>query len=103
MSDSGKSKTTVSESLLAILLALASVPLNGWVLSILWLWFVVPLGVPAIGIAQAVGLATLIGMLRRGSLKSDDAEPLITAATLLVSPFLYLGCGALAHHFMVSP
>lgn len=34
--------------------------LNGWVLSYLWLWFIVPLGVPALQLGHAIGVSCLI-------------------------------------------
>lgn len=38
--------------------------LNGWVLSHLWRWFFVPvLDLPAIGIAQAIGISLVVGYL----------------------------------------
>lgn len=41
---------------------IANVPWHGFVLSWLWGLFVVPLGVPAIGIAHAIGLILLAGV-----------------------------------------
>lgn len=49
--------------------------LEGLVLSMLWIWFMVPLGVPPIGIAHAVGLVALIGLVGPGPRLRDD-EPL---------------------------
>lgn len=40
----------------------------GWVAHLLWGWFLVPLGVPAVGWMQATGIGVLLGMLHtRGS------------------------------------
>lgn len=51
---------------LAILGILSVIPasvMRGWVLKIIWGWFLVPLGVPAVGIVQALGISALVGML----------------------------------------
>lgn len=50
--------------LLKLWVIAASAPYNGFVLSKLWLWFVVPLGVPSIGIAAAMGIIVTITMAR---------------------------------------
>lgn len=104
-----KSKESASSALLALLLAVASVPLTGWVASTLWRWFVVPLGVGPIGICQAIGLSTIVQLFRATlatnlmAKKNEDENQLVKAVVLLVVPFLWLGSGAIAHHFMVSP
>ena len=43
--------------LLGFALVLGAIILVGAVMSQLWAWFVVPLGVPAIGVLQATGIA----------------------------------------------
>jgi len=47
--------------------------LRGWVLSYLWLWFLVPVGVPAIGVAHAMGMSLLISLFTSHA-ASRDAE-----------------------------
>ena len=42
-----------------VILLVAAVTWKGYVLSILWAWFVVPLGVAALSIPHAIGLAIL--------------------------------------------
>lgn len=52
--------------------------LRGWVLSILWGWFMVPiLGLPALSIPQAIGIAVVVGLLTHQSHSSpeDKNEP----------------------------
>lgn len=55
-------------TVLALLLVALMVPvtiLEGWVLSILWRWFVAPaLGVPVLTVAQAIGFALVVAFLR---------------------------------------
>lgn len=53
--------------ILIFIVALAVLPayfiLGGYAVSMLWLWFAVPLGLPAIGIAQAIGINILVASL----------------------------------------
>jgi hypothetical protein len=71
---------TVSERhshfLALVVTLLFSIPLCaywGWIFSILWSYFVVPLGVPAIGSWHAAGLMLLVGLLK-GS-KPSETDP----------------------------
>lgn len=79
--------------------------IRGFVLSYLWLWFVVPLGVSEIGIAHAIGLATVVGMLTTNtSSSSDDSKDtsgiIGTVIGHLLGPFLVLLIGYIVHSFM---
>lgn len=58
-------KTAVQLAALVVLLLLSVLQIvyTGWVITKLWLWFMVPLGVPAIGIAHAIGLGILISLI----------------------------------------
>jgi len=49
---------------------------DGWVLSILWGWFVVPLGVVALTIPGAIGLRLVVGLFvtNRSPKKLEDIE-----------------------------
>lgn len=44
------------------LVALSAV-LNGWALAILWGWFMVPFGLPALSIPTAIGVALVVSFL----------------------------------------
>ena len=46
-----------------------------FVLSILWSWFIVPLGVPAISIAHAFGLQVLVAFFKVNRKVKDKKEP----------------------------
>lgn len=93
---------------IAILVALISYPFlwawSGWVLMVLWWWFVVPLGAPEVSMAQGVGLAALV-MLVRGHRKADGTEDLtedlpgIIARGALIPAYILL-VGWVAHWFM---
>lgn len=78
--------------------ALASVPLRAWVLVKLWLWFVVPLGLPAIGLWHAMGLGSLLGLLTYSVQDMREAKTPMTWAELVswcwVFPTFCLGTAA---------
>ena len=68
-----------------IILAILSMILNGWVLSILWSWFVAPLfGLPLLSIPVAVGIAITVKMLTHEysdyTFKGKNARELICKA-----------------------
>jgi hypothetical protein len=89
----------------ALLVILAIVPVlivHGFVVSIMWGWFMVPLGVPAIGIAHAIGLAGMLGALNIA--KSTDKVTGRAMAwimdMLLIRPAILLGIGWITKQFM---
>ncbi len=45
---------------------------TGFALSILWRWFVVPLGAPAIGMWHAAGLSAFVGFVTMKARDYDD-------------------------------
>jgi hypothetical protein len=78
--------------------------LEGYVLTKLWAWFFIPLGVPTINVAQAIGIALTINLLTHQHSDSDEDEGFEKAFKLiLMSLFSSLaawGIGAIAHSYM---
>ena len=80
--------------------------LRGWVLSILWGWFVVPtFNLPQLSIPIAIGLALVVGFLAHQSIdvKSPErtgAEKWAHIAMFFVSPLLSLLFGYIVHAFL---
>jgi len=79
---------------------------RGYVLVDLWEWFMVPLGLPRVGMAHALGIALLIELVA-GSHEDDDEEDeefirpwlrrcLMTAGLILLVWLL----GSVIHSFM---
>lgn len=66
---------------LVVVSVVVSALMNGWVLSVLWGWFVVPLfNVQPLSVATAIGLSLAIGMLvSRESSSSDEKKDLSDA------------------------
>jgi hypothetical protein len=80
--------------------------MRGWVLSIMWDWFIVPLGVAALSIPAAIGVALVVGLLTHSSSGSNSTEKgeLSDRAGrlvgLILSPLLILGMGAIVKRFL---
>lgn len=77
--------------------------LRGWIVHLLWLWFVVPVfSVPLLTIGQSIGLSMLINFLTYHQLESQASkesnwEPFLT---VLFYQFFVLGFGWLIHLFV---
>lgn len=77
----------------------------GYAIHVLWAWFVVPLGVPALGVAQAYGLSVLFGLflntrgLAIGKEKSNDEWATSVTVSVLM-PAIALLFGWIAVGFM---
>ena len=81
--------------------------LRGYVLSILWRWFMVPtLGLPALSIPQAIGIALVVGMLTHQSHHYPENKDEKTSTKVVrslgpfVAPFATLLVGWIVHQFM---
>lgn len=81
-----------------------SVIINGYVLSILWVWFLVPLGLPAISIAHSIGIAMVSSWLtyQHQTSKQEGKEKALEnlAIIFVVRPLAVLGVGYLVKQFM---
>lgn len=79
---------------------------SGTVLSILWKWFMVPLGMPVVGWALACGITVVANYLTRASHNPPNPETSITEDALygawmtIIHTITYLGIGAILHFFM---
>lgn len=79
--------------------------LNGWALSVLWGWFIVPvLKVPQLTILQAIGVAMVVSFLTKNYSTSDKSKGTadligdLIAATL-INPVLTIGLGWIVLQF----
>jgi hypothetical protein len=73
--------------------------LRGYVLSILWNWFIVPLHVfPAINFVLAIGICIVSGLLHPTSGKSDNLWNMLVGS--IINSFCFLGIGYVVHLFM---
>lgn len=65
--------------------------LRGYVLSVLWRWFMVPiLGLPALSVPQAIGIALVVGMLTHQShhYPENKNEKTSTKVVWVLEPFI---------------
>ncbi len=69
--------------------------LNGYALSVLWAWFMIPVfHLPALGIAQAIGISIVIGMLTKQETPTDKTQEWYTPFIMIFAkPLLSLGIG----------
>ncbi len=86
-----------------------AVYLRGFVIVKLWSMFAVPLGVPAIGIAHAIGIAILASVVVARKSKARDLKGMSRGEVwgevighAVLGPLLIWGMGGVAHLFMVG-
>ena len=92
----------------SLLFTVLGVLWRGYVLSFLWGWFMVPLGVRPIGVAASIGLSVLVGMLAKEGLKgsdlahkvSDTDSWILWAGNSFLWPLFSLGMGWICHLLM---
>ena len=79
---------------------------KGYVLSVLWVWFAVPLGAPAVGMIQAMGIALLVSFLTYQHISSPKKEQSTAeamgdaVAMALMYPLLALCIGWCIKYFL---
>ena len=77
--------------------------LNGWVLSILWGWFIVPhFGLPALSIPVAIGIALVVSMLAPyvHNKYDEDNDKLAALSAVFIRPFIALLIGWVTLQFV---
>ena len=93
--------------LTVVILVILTVPylyLHTYMMAVLWGWYVVPLGLPAIGLAHMWGLSCLIaiynfhnGPKKQFKTKRDQVQDNII---VILRPFLIFGLAAIGRLFM---
>lgn len=90
-------KEIVIKTLIVLLMICVVIPAllmwQGWAVSTLWGWFVVPLGLPAIGIAAAAGLclvASAIRMRKSKGTQTNSEKYEVFAGLILIPPISVL-------------
>lgn len=89
------------------LFSAAGIIVNGWIVSLFWKWFIVPIfPVQPLTILQAYGIALLIGLLTKHEIdvkapKRTTMEIVLRGiSTVIVSPLITLGFGWIVFQFM---
>lgn len=91
------------ERITALVVWGVAIPLRAWALKVLWGWFVVPLGVVAIGKAHALGISSLFALLAVGQLRDyrdEDDWKMNHYGVPIVAPLTSLLLGLLWHSWM---
>lgn len=89
----------VGAAILVVPMTIATMIWRGYVLSILWAWFVVPtFEVSEISAAAAMGLSMLIGLAVMAAPPTSDSDDVATrvahnAAISFLTPLIALGIG----------
>ncbi|MBK3780216.1 hypothetical protein G3A43_08090 [Paraburkholderia aspalathi] len=76
--------------------------LNGWVISVMWRWFIVPFGAPEIGVAWAIGLTAVATMFCDTTTGKDESFIVAIAHDVLKAGLMLL-VAYIAHRFMHLP
>jgi len=93
---------------LAGIIVLIMIPLiailQGWVLTVLWGWFIVPtFRAPELSIAVAIGLTLIVGMFKDINIKNSEKsseDRLVEAIATVLTPFVFLFLGWIVQLFM---
>ncbi len=74
---------------------------RGFVLSVLWEWFAVPMHAPTLSTRAATALIVVIGYLRHrdSDVDTDNIDWLDLSVNDTVIPLFYLALGAVIHSF----
>lgn len=88
--------------LLGTTLFIVGAILEGWVLTVMWGWFIVPaFGIAALRIPHAIGLALVVGMLTHRVRKPENTpETPFFLAMSLITPLIFLAIGSVVKAFI---
>lgn len=106
MNDNSKLMGCIGWVSVIVLSVVLGIPLSGWVLSVMWGWFVVPVfHLPDLTVWQAVGLSCIVAFLKSSSNNDNKTKTEVEIiSNLLVaaffSPLLALGFAWIVHSLM---
>ena len=86
-----------------LLMYIFAVLAGGLMLQCFWGWFVVPIGLPAIGMAQAAGMVILVRYARgkpQGAYTKPDARPIDLYTDRVLGYVVAFIAGFIAHWYM---
>lgn len=78
--------------------AIPTMILSGFCFSKIWLWFIVPLGVPAVGIAHAMGLMMIVAYVK--TLPKNETTTANRVVKMWITAPIYLGIAFIIKLFM---
>lgn len=98
-----------SACLVLILVAIVTVIVGsiteGYVISMLWEWFIVPIGVSSISFLQGAGISLIFSLFLMGLAKSESSDSVssllaVTISHVFIYPAIILFLGYVLHSFM---
>lgn len=95
----GVSVTAIATPIIAALAAVVAI-YEGYVIWVLWGWFAIPLGLPAITLAHAIGIDILISMFQPVRIQREDPPIGKYVIAAIVRPMLALAIGYVALQFI---
>ena len=80
-------------------LFILSIVIRGYVLAVMWEWFVLPVTYFAeLNIPQAIGLSVLVAMMTKDlNVKKEKIPPAERWGQMVLGPFVLLGIGWILH------
>lgn len=93
------SQLTIAVAAAAAVAVFFSALLRLFAVSKLWLWFVVPFGLPAIGLGHALGLCLLVGLAKVRFKGKEEVTPQSALITMYLQPTLALVIGYVVKEF----
>lgn len=89
--------------LLTIPLVIVGLFINGWAISTMWGWFVVPIfALPSLTIAQAVGVSCLLSLLKPSSSDRRESRDTIEIIGNMISEALFVPVIAVGFAWIVT-
>ena len=87
---------------LILILAIPGMLLRGWVITYLWKWFMVPLGIVDISLPHAIGISVIISFLISNVIKKDQTkeEQIYGLVLMFLWPLIALGLGWIVNCWM---
>ena len=85
----------------ALPMGVAGAVYTGWVLSIMWGWFIAPLGLPSITIPWAIGIMLSVGIFHKYEAAEDPPPPVHLSIFRLLKPAVLLGAGWVVKTFFM--
>lgn len=91
------------EAIIALVLLIPSMILRGVVISTMWAWFIVPLGVDPITLTHGIGLSFFMSLFvakYRNTKDDDTSEKIAQWMFIFMHPLVALLFGWIVHSFM---
>lgn len=77
----------------AVLLSPVLALYYGWSASVLWGWFMVPLGAPALGAVQCAGIALAVRAFQGASITPKETDHVAYWGAVVFGPLVVVGVG----------